>query len=140
VSLARSGLRADSEKLRALLVIGLNERGKKRCLQFEDGIGESTQGWRELLLNLKGRGFWMAPTRQDAQPAFDHFIKSYEPKYPNAVHCVTKDRQALLAFMIFRLSTGRTYVQRTRLIRPLPPSVTARTGPRSSSRVKLGWR
>ena len=51
-----SGLRAEHTKLCALVVIGVNERGEKRILAIEDGVRESTQSWRELLLKLKSRG------------------------------------------------------------------------------------
>ena len=51
-----SGLRADQGRLCALVVIGVNERGKKGFLAIEDGVRESTQSWREVLLNLKSRG------------------------------------------------------------------------------------
>jgi transposase-like protein len=51
-----SGLRAEQAKLCALVVIGVNERGKKRFLAIEDGVRESTQSWREVLLKLKARG------------------------------------------------------------------------------------
>ena len=51
-----SGLRAEHTKLCALVVIGVNERGEKRFLSIEDGVGESTQSWREVLLKLKSRG------------------------------------------------------------------------------------
>ena len=51
-----SGLRADQGRLCALVVIGVNERGKKRFLAIEDGVRESTQSWREVLLKLKSRG------------------------------------------------------------------------------------
>ena len=51
-----SGLRAEQSKLCALVVIGVNERGEKRFLAIEDGIRESTQSWREVLLKLKSRG------------------------------------------------------------------------------------
>jgi len=40
----------------ALVVIGVNERGQKRFLAIEDGVRESTQSWREVLLKLKARG------------------------------------------------------------------------------------
>ena len=40
----------------ALVVIGVNERGEKRFLAIEDGVRESTQSWREVLLDLKSRG------------------------------------------------------------------------------------
>lgn len=51
-----SGLRAEDTKLCALVVIGVNERGEKRFLAIEDGVRESTQSWREVLLDLKARG------------------------------------------------------------------------------------
>jgi len=51
-----SGLRAESQKLCLLVVIGVNDRGEKHFLAIEDGVRESTQSWREVLLDLKGRG------------------------------------------------------------------------------------
>ena len=51
-----SGLRAEHTKLCTLVVIGVNERGQKRFLAIEDGVRESTQSWREVLLKLKSRG------------------------------------------------------------------------------------
>ena len=51
-----SGLRAEHIKLCALVIIGVNERGEKHFLAIEDGIRESTQSWREVLLKLKSRG------------------------------------------------------------------------------------
>ena len=51
-----SGLRAEQSKLCALVVIGVNARGEKRFLAIEDGVRESTQSWREVLLQLKSRG------------------------------------------------------------------------------------
>ena len=51
-----SGLRGESDKLCALVVIGVNTRGDKHFLAIEDGVRESTQSWREVLLKLKERG------------------------------------------------------------------------------------
>lgn len=51
-----SGLRAEDAKLCALVIIGVNERGQKHFLAIEDGVRESTQSWREVLLSLKARG------------------------------------------------------------------------------------
>ena len=51
-----SGLRAEQAKLCALVIIGVNERGEKHFPAIEDGVRESTQSWREVLLNLKSRG------------------------------------------------------------------------------------
>jgi len=51
-----SGLRGESEKLCALVIIGVNQQGQKHFLAIEDGVRESTQSWREVLLKLKSRG------------------------------------------------------------------------------------
>jgi transposase-like protein len=154
-----SGLRAEDERLCALVVIGVNERGEKHFLAIEDGVRESKQSWRELLLDLKQRGLaiapklavgdgalgfwaalgeiypatrqqrcwvhkaanvlnylpqavqpkakgalsqiWMAETQAAAITAFDQFVRAYQAKYPKAVECLTKDREAMLAFFDF---------------------------------------
>jgi len=154
-----SGLRAEDEKLCALVVIGVNERGEKHFLAIEDGVRESKQSWRELLLDLQRRGLtipaklavgdgalgfwaaleevypetrhqrcwvhkvanvlnylpkaaqpkaksalqqiWMAETKSAAVTAFDQFVRTYQAKYPKAVECLTKDREAMLAFFDF---------------------------------------
>jgi len=44
---------------------------------------------------------WMAPTKAEAEKAFDLFVKTYEAKYPKAVECLTKDRDVLLTFYDF---------------------------------------
>ena len=56
-----SGLRADDQRLCALVVIGVTSQGEKQLLAIEDGVRESTQSWREVLLQLKARGM-KAPT------------------------------------------------------------------------------
>ena len=47
------------------------------------------------------QAIWMAEGRAQADQAFDHFIRTYEAKYPKAVDCLAKDREALLAFYDF---------------------------------------
>jgi len=154
-----SGLRAEGQRLCALVIIGVNERGEKHFLAIEDGVRESTQSWREVLLDLKQRGLetppelavgdgalgfwsaleevypqtrhqrcwvhktanvlnylpksvqpkakkalqaiWMAEDRTSAHKAFDFFMQVYQAKYPKAVGCLEKDREALLAFYDF---------------------------------------
>jgi transposase-like protein len=44
---------------------------------------------------------WMAETRADAELAFDRFVATLQAKYPKATECLSKDRQALLAFYEF---------------------------------------
>ena len=51
-----SGLRAERQRLCALVIVGVDARGEKHFLAIEDGIRESTQSWREVLLDLKARG------------------------------------------------------------------------------------
>lgn len=51
-----SGLRGTDDRLCALVIIGVNARGEKHFLAIEDGVRESTQSWREVLLSLKSRG------------------------------------------------------------------------------------
>jgi transposase-like protein len=100
-----SGLRAEQAKLCALVVIGVNERGEKHFLAIEDGVRESTQSWREVLLKLKSRGmncpqlaigdgamgFWAAleevysDTRQQ---------RCWMHKTMNVLNCLPKSAQA----------------------------------------------
>jgi len=44
---------------------------------------------------------WMAETKEKAEKAFDHFVDSYEAKYPKASECLAKDRDVLLTFYDF---------------------------------------
>ena len=107
-----SGLRAEDTKLCALVIIGVNEQGQKRFLAIEDGVRESTQSWREVLLSLKGRGmntpklavgdgamgFWAAldevygETRQQrcwmhkTGNVLNYVPKSAQPKMKQALH------------------------------------------------------
>src|ERR1700731_3322056 len=149
-----------------LVIIGATPEGKKELVGFADGMRESSESWRDLLLDLKRRGLttapqiavatpalakaggalgfwkalgevwpttreqrcwvhktanilnklpksqhtkakralqaiWMAETKTDADAAFDAFSESYEVKYEKAADCLTKDRDALLAFYDF---------------------------------------
>jgi transposase-like protein len=139
-----------------LVIIGATPEGKKELLGFQVGTRESTQSWRELLVDIKARGLAMAPeiavgdgalgfwkaldqiwpdtrhqrcwvhkignvlnafpksmapavksdlhdishaeTRADALAAMDVFEEKYGVKYPKAVTCLTKNRDALMAF------------------------------------------
>jgi hypothetical protein len=44
---------------------------------------------------------WQAETKDDADKAFDLFLKIYKPKYPKAALCLQKDREELMAFFDF---------------------------------------
>lgn len=44
---------------------------------------------------------WMAPTRDAAHKAFDDTVVRFGPKYPQAMECLKKDREDMLAFYDF---------------------------------------
>ena len=45
-----------------LVIIGATPEGKKELVGLIDGVRESAQSWKELLLDLKRRGLSMAPS------------------------------------------------------------------------------
>ncbi len=47
------------------------------------------------------QAIWMAESRATAEKAMATFEAKYDAKYPKAVACLTKDREALLAFYDF---------------------------------------
>ena len=96
-----SGLRSEDVKLCALVIVGVNEHGEKHFLAIEDGIRESTQGWREVLLKLKDKGmnspklavgdgamgFWAA--MDEIYPDTRH-QRCWMHKTMNVLNCVPK--------------------------------------------------
>ena len=96
-----SGLRGEDDKLCALVIVGVTARGKKRFLAIEDGVRESTQSWREVLLNLKSRGmnapnlaigdgamgFWAA--MDEVYPETRH-QRCWQHKTMNVLNCFPK--------------------------------------------------
>ncbi|SEE72848.1 Transposase (or an inactivated derivative) [Rhizobiales bacterium GAS191] len=151
--------RLEDEAQCLLVIIGATPEGKKELVGLTDGVRESAQSWRELLLDLRRRGLamapqlavadgalgfwqaveevwpktrgqrcwvhktanvlnklpksqqpkakralqeiWMAETKKGALVAFDAFVETWGAKYDKAVECLTKDRDALLAFYDF---------------------------------------
>ena len=100
-----SGLRAEQQRLCALVVIGVNERGEKHFLAIEDGVRESTQSWREVLLKLKSRGmnvpelaigdgamgFWAALEEVYSETRHQ---RCWMHKTMNVLNCLPKSSQA----------------------------------------------
>jgi len=80
-----SGLRAEHQRLCVLVVIGVNERGEKHFLALEDGVRESTQSWREVLLKLKARGLTQAPKLAVGDGALG-FWGALDEIYPETRH------------------------------------------------------
>jgi len=137
-----SGLRAEQAKLCALVIIGVNERGEKHFLAIEDGVRESTQSWREVLLNLKSRGmsipklaigdgamgFWAAleevypETRQQrcwmhkTMNVLNCLPKSGQPKAKAALHAIWQAEtkpEAEKAFDLFLATYDAKYPKAT---------------------------
>ena len=151
-------VRGDHPKVCVLVLMGVDEDGEKHLVALDDGVRESTQSWRELLIDAKSRGLnapqlaigdgalgfwgaidevfpttrhqrcwmhksgnvinylptatqakakvdlhqiWMAESRASAEAAMGLFEEKYGAKYPRAVDCLTKDREALLSFYDF---------------------------------------
>lgn len=152
-------VRLQEDRTCILVVMGATAKGTKELVAVEDGVRESEQSWRAVLLDLKRRGLkqapdlaigdgglgfwaalpkvfpktqvqrcwvhktanalnylpkknqpaakrqlqeiWMAETRKDAEAAWAAFVETYQAKYPKAVACLVKDRNALLAFYDF---------------------------------------
>jgi transposase-like protein len=80
-----SGLRAEDERLCALVLIGVNERGQKRFLAIEDGVRESKQSWLDLLRALKERGLKLAPNLAIGDGALG-FWAALEEIFPTTRH------------------------------------------------------
>jgi len=73
--------RLEEEKQCILVIIGATPEGKKELIGFTDGYRESTQSWRELLLDLKARGLAVAPKLATGDGALG-FWKAVEEIWP----------------------------------------------------------
>ena len=68
-----------------LVVIGATPEGRKELLGFQVGVRESTQSWRELLVDLKARGLAVAPELAVGDGALG-FWKALDEVFPAARH------------------------------------------------------
>jgi len=68
-----------------LVLIGATPEGKKELLGFQVGVRESTQSWRELLVDLKARGLAVAPELATGDGALG-FWKALEEVSPTTRH------------------------------------------------------
>jgi hypothetical protein len=66
-----------------LVIIGATPEGKKELVGLNDGVRESAQSWRELLLDLKRRGLAMGPELAVADGALG-FWQAIEEVWPKA--------------------------------------------------------
>ncbi|MFO7730157.1 MAG: IS256 family transposase [Spirochaetia bacterium] len=69
---------------------------------------------------------YMAETEDQANKAFDHFIESYEDKFPRAVETLRKDRGHLMAFYQFPAAHWK-HIRSTNVIESVFATVRLRT-------------
>ena len=62
-----------------------------------DKLPKSTQPLAKKMLHE----IYNSPRKAEAERVFDHFIETYDAKYPKAVKCLVKDRENLLTFYDF---------------------------------------
>ena len=97
------------------LAIGDGALGFWKALQEVFGETRAQRCWVHKMNNIlnkmpKGiqgkakqhlQDIWMAEVKEDAEAAFDLFLKTYQNKYPKACECLEKDREQMLAFYDF---------------------------------------
>jgi putative transposase len=81
---------------------------------------------------------WMAETKKDAVGALEAFVETYQIKYERAADCLTKDRDALLAFYDFPAEHWKHLRTTTPLKAPLRPSGTAPSDRKADCQRKIG--
>ncbi len=78
------------------------ESRRQRCwvhktANIADKMPKSIQSKAKAMI----QDMYMAPTKDDALDAYDHFVASFSDKYPRAVECLTKDKEDLFNFYDF---------------------------------------
>ena len=81
----------------------------------------------------------MAETKEDAIVAFDAFKETYRIKYEKAVDCLTKDRDALLAFYDFPAEHWKHLRTTNPMKVHLRPCGTEPSVPRDACRTRPPW-
>ena len=78
-------IRSEEAKQCILVVIGVNEHGKKELIAIDDGYRESTQSWTELLEDIRHRGLTTAPKLAIGDGALG-FWNAISKVYPETRH------------------------------------------------------
>src|SRR5213083_3247006 len=68
-----------------LVIIGATPEGRKELVGFQTGVRESTQSWRELLVDIKRRGLEIAPDLAVGDGALG-FWKALDEVFPGTRH------------------------------------------------------
>jgi len=87
-----------------------------------DKMPKSVQGKAKGMLHE----MWQAPTKEKALAAYEHFVTSWQEKYPKAVDCVREDKEELFAFYDFP-ATHWVHIRTTNPIESTYATVRLRT-------------
>ena len=68
-----------------------------KTVNVQDKMPKSVQSKAKGMLHE----MWQAPTKKRALAAYEHFVSSWEEKYPKAVECLRQDKDELFAFYDF---------------------------------------
>ncbi len=77
-----TNVRLTDERPCCLVLIGVTADGRKELLAVVDGERETSQSWKEILLDIKGRGLVRAPLLAAADGALG-FWKALQEVYPS---------------------------------------------------------
>ena len=136
-------VRGDEARQCLLVMMGVDEWGSKALLAVEDGYRESKQSWRELLVDLKARGFappalavgdgalgfWAAlrevyPTTR-TQRCWVHKMANILNKLPKGVHAKAKQGLQAIWMAESRAAATRALNQFIRTYEDKYPKATA---------------
>jgi len=74
-------IRLDKDRPCILVIMGATKEGKKELIAVHDGFRESTLSWKEVILDLKRRGFSKSPLLAVGDGALG-FWKALEEEFP----------------------------------------------------------
>ena len=77
-------IRGDNPKICVLVLMGVDDQGKKHLISLEDGVRESTQSWREVLLGAKARG--LKPAKLATGDGALGFWAALDEVFPSTTH------------------------------------------------------
>ena len=87
-----------------------------------DKMPKSIQGRAKAMIH----DIYLADTKKNAEAAFEHFIATFQAKFPKAAECLAKDRDELFAFYAFPAEHWQ-HIRSTNVIESVFATVRLRT-------------
>ena len=87
-----------------------------------DKMAKSVQGRAKVMIH----DIYLAETKKNAEGALDHFITTFQAKFPKATECLENDREELLAFYEFPAEHWQ-HIRSTNVIESVFATVRLRT-------------